>query len=197
MDNAKSVTVFGIDLPYGLLLATGALILWLPFWNSLHFGQITPILTALLAFGIGSRAFSRGVLVGLVATLKPTYVFLIPSIMIGFGWNAVLGIVLGLSINLVDIRETMTYLVIIPDMHENKGFAGTILVNALGKEFAAFLGLLLSSVISWWKRGMEEGYVLSIGIVTVCTALWYHSYTPIIIPVLFYALKWVEGKKGE
>jgi hypothetical protein len=53
------------------------------------------------------------------------------------------------------------------------------------------LTCLASLLVAWRCRNREIAYILLIGIATIGTALWWHSYTPLIIPICYGIGAWL------
>jgi len=195
MDDSQRDGVRLWRVPVGAVVAAVLTVCWLPFYDAVVHGQITPVLTALLALAIGGKPFIRGFLVGLVAALKPSYVFMIPFVSLSFGLNALWGCLAGASLALIPPGLFLEYVRMLPDLAQRPyGYIG--LVPWFGHDACLPITMLVCLWMAIRWRGQERSYIGIIAVVVLGTALWFHSYTPLIIPVVYGVTKIVEGWVG-
>jgi hypothetical protein len=161
------------------------MVFWIPFYSAIHYGQVTPILTGLLALGIGQTPFKRGFICGLTAALKPTYVLLLPFISLSFGRHAFLGSLAGVSLSAIHPPLLLDYLRMFPSLAE-RGFDAPGLMTLAGPYGSAVLTSAGCLWLAWRWRGKEDSYLLIIGMVTFGMATWWHAFTPLVLPAAYY-----------
>lgn len=163
--------------------------MFVPAHMAIHNGQVTPILCALLAFGMRRAPFTRGLCVGLVCAIKPTFAPLLPFVALAFGPYALLGGAIGASVALFPPSWLMEYLLYAGDI-TSREFPRQTLIYYLGTPAALTITTLLSLYFALFHRGKESTYVILIAITTIGTALWWHSYLPLIIPIAYALGRW-------
>ncbi len=184
------------SIPYVVLCPFLAAIFWIPAYFAIHVGQITPLLTLLFAVGIGRSPFVRGLIVGFVSAIKPTFGLMLPFLPISFGWKSAFGIVVGVLPALISPYRFMEYLgkydyianrhYDVPGMIQILGYSGSIAVTSI-----ACLGI----AIRW--RGQEASYIGILAAVVLGTALWSHSYTPLIVPLVWWITVLLDPNPSE
>lgn len=158
---------------------------WLPLYDAIVHGQITPILTGLLALGIGRRPYIRGLVVGLTAAIKPPFALLIPCISLSFGWKALFGCLTTAPLALLPPRLFVDYLHLLPNLTQ-RAYGDIGLIRLLGAEISIPLAVLFSLGIALRWRGTEASYMACIAVTVLGTALWFHAYTPLILPAVYF-----------
>ena len=186
MGTDSSIRVWVYSIPVWLCGVFLAGTFWAPAHYAIHNGQVTPLLCAILALGMGRKPLFRGVCVGLVCAVKPVFLPLVPFVSIAFGWSCALGIVLGGSVALFPPSWSMEYSIYIRDIAE-RPYSWASLINHIGTTASMVIISIPSLYLSLFHRQKESTYVLLIAITTIGTALWPHSYTPLIIPICYYA----------
>ncbi|MBN2328708.1 MAG: hypothetical protein JXR73_16320 [Candidatus Omnitrophica bacterium] len=172
-------------LPGGLLVSVILAVFWLPFYDAIVHGQVTPILTGILALGMGRTPFQRGLLVGLAAALKPTFVLLIPFVSLSFGWSALGGCLLTASLGMLPFHLFADYIGLLPELTQ-RAYGDIGLMRLLGAPVAIPCAMAVCLWISVRWRGKEESYMGIIAAVVLATALWFHAYTPLVLPAVFF-----------
>ena len=157
---------------------------------------MTPLLCGILAAGMARRPFYRGLAVGITSAIKPTFGLLIPFVGIAFGPWALLGGVIGFLPAVIHVPWFFEYLRFMPEVSE-RFFACPSLVRYLGATGSLALTSILCLVTSVIWRHRESTYVVLIGIVTVGTALWPHSYCPLVIPICYVIGYWSRSEPAE
>ncbi|MGC9329878.1 MAG: glycosyltransferase 87 family protein [Candidatus Hinthialibacter sp.] len=175
-------------LPGGLLVSVIFAVFWLPFYDAAVHGQVTPILTGILALGMGRTPFQRGLLTGLAAALKPTFVLLIPFVSLSFGWRALGGCLLTASLGLLPLHLFADYLELLPEL-TRRAYGDIGLVRLLGARVSIICAMAASLWIALRWRGKEESYMGIIAMVVLSTALWFHAYTPLVLPAVYFSSK--------
>jgi hypothetical protein len=165
--------------------------LWYPAHISVHNGQVTPLLTGLLALGMARPPFWRGLCVGLCCAIKPTFLPMAPFAAIAFGPYAALGILAGGCGALLPPSWFVEYLHFVPEI-SSRTYGPYTLMYYLGTPVCMFLIAAPSLVVALTRRHCESTYVVLIGITTIGTALWVHSYTPLVLP-LCYGIGYYAG----
>lgn len=160
------------------------ILFWYPVYESLHQGQITLALTALLAAAIHRDAFWRGVLVGLVVAVKPTFALLLPFVAFLFGWRSIVGMIIGLLPAVLAWNWFWEYITLFPKISQ-RAYLMPSPAGLIGVMPSALLSCIISAFIVWKVEDKEMAYLSVIGVISVFTALWIHSHTPAILPVLY------------
>ena len=169
--------------------------IWLPAHDAVHYGQVTPLLCGILAAGLGRKPFYRGLAVGLAAAVKPTFGILIPFVGVAFGPPALCGGILGALPAVIHVPWLIEYLRFLPEVSQ-RFFASPSPVGFLGPIVSIAVTSVLCLLVAVLRRNRESTYVTMIGIATVGTALWPHSYCPLIIPIC-YAIARVSGNSRQ
>ena len=193
MDSHRDHCIRVCRVPVWLAGSAVAAAVWLPAHDAFHYGQVTPLLCGILAAGLGRTPFWRGLLVGLATAIKPTFGILIPFVGIAFGPMALVGGILGALPAVIHVPWFMEYLRFLPEVSQ-RFFACPSPVRYLGPVGSVAVTSLLCLAVALMRRNRESTYVTLIGIVTVGTALWPHSYCPAIIP-LCYAIGRMAGNE--
>ncbi len=191
MDSNEHNRVRLWSVPRRTVIAVALAVFWLPFYEALVHGQITPVITCILALGIGRRPFLRGFLVGLAAALKSPFAIMIPFISISFGWRALLGCIAGASLALIHPPLFLEYLDLLANLAE-RPYGDIGLVRWLGLEVCLPLTMAVCLIASIRWRETEASYMAVIAAVVIGTALWFHSYTPLVLPVIYFVNKAVD-----
>lgn len=160
------------------------ILFWFPVYESLHQGQITLVLTALLAAAIHRTPFWRGLLVGLVIAIKPTFGLLLPFIGYLYGWHCMIGMLIGLLPAVITLNWFVEYLFLFPTIAQ-RDYLLPSPAGVIGVVPSAVISCIITAWIVWRVKDKEWAYLLVIGVVSIGTALWVHSYTPVILPVLY------------
>lgn len=188
MDDSQRCSVRVWSLPGGLAAAVVLGVFWFPFYDAIVHGQITPILTGILALGMGRKPFARGLCVGLAAALKPPYALMIPFISISFGWRALIGCLITASLALIPPSLFLDYLRLLPEL-TGRDYGDIGLVRLFGARTCILAALPVCSFIAWRWRGSEESYLGILAVVVLCTALWFHAYTPLVLPAVYFGTR--------
>jgi len=167
---------------------------WLPLYDAIVHGQITPILTGLLALGIGRKPYIRGLVVGLTAAIKPPFALLIPCISLSFGWMAFWGCLTTALLALLPPRLFIDYLHLLPNLTQ-RAYGDIGLIRLLGAEISIPLAVLFSLGIALRWRGTEASYMACIAVTVLGTALWFHAYTPLILPAVYFTAQTIRRWK--
>ncbi len=194
MDSCERHRVRVWSVPVGLVVAAVFMAGWLPLYDAIVHGQITPILTGLLAFGIGRKPYIRGLVVGLTAALKPPFVILIPCISLSFGWKAFFGCLTTVPLALLPPRLFIDYLHLLPDLTQ-RAYGDIGLIRLLGADACIPLAILISIWIAIRWRETEVSYMACIAVTVLGTALWFHAYTPLILPAVFFTTQAIRRWK--
>ncbi|MGI6454812.1 MAG: glycosyltransferase family 87 protein [bacterium] len=184
MENTEHHRVSLWCLPSRLVWLVLITVFWVPFYSAIHYGQITPIITGILALGIGQKPFVRGLLVGLAAALKPTFALLLPFVSISFGWYAFAGCLAGASLSLIPPDLFMDYVRVFPKLTE-RGYDAPGFISIFGVYGSVIIVSVICLYFTWLWRGREKSYMAFIAADVIGTATWWHAYTPLIIPVIF------------
>ena len=185
MDNSRSSSLRVFRIPVWLAGTTLAAVIWIPAHDAFHNGQVSPLLCGILALGAARKPFYRGLAVGFVAAIKPTFGLLIPFVGVAFGPMAFLGGVLGFLPAIVHVPWFIEYLRFMPEVSE-RFFACPSPVKYLGTTGSLALTGILCMFVSVRYREQESAYMALIALVTIGTALWPHSYTTLIVPLCFW-----------
>ncbi len=173
------------------------ILFWFPVYESLHQGQITLVLTAMLAASIHREPFWRGLLAGLVTAIKPTFGLLIPFMAYLFGGRCLLGVITGLIPALLAWSWFVEYVMMFPTIARHD-FLLPSPAGLIGVIPSALISCFVCAVIVWKVKETEWAYLLVIGVVSIGTALWVHSYTPVILPVLYGLNRfWKESENDK
>lgn len=167
-----------------IFYSLAVILFWYPVYESLHQGQITLVLTALLAAAIHRDAFWRGLLIGLVVAIKPTFILLLPFAAFLFGWRCVMGMMFGILPAVIAWDWFIEYVKLFPKISQ-RDYLMPSPAGLIGVMPSAVLSCILSGIIVWRVKEKEWAYLLVIGVISVCTALWIHSHTPAVLPVLY------------
>ncbi len=184
MDSNRNRSLRVWCIPVWLAGCAIAASIWLPAHDAVHYGQVTPLLCGILAVGMGRRPFYRGLAVGITSAIKPTFGLLIPFVGVAFGPWAFLGGCIGCLPAVVHVPWFVEYLRFMPEVSD-RFFACPSPVKYLGTTGSILLTSFLCLVTAVMYRHRESTYVALIGIVTVGTALWPHSYCPLVIPICY------------
>jgi len=188
MDSNQHSGVRLWSVPRRTIIAIVLAVFWLPFYEAIVHGQITPIITGILALAIGRGPFIRGFLVGLTAALKSPFAIMIPFVSISFGWRALLGCIVGASFALIHPSLFLEYLNLLANLAE-RPYGDIGLARWLGLDVCLPLTVVICLIVSIRWRGTENSFMAIIACVVIGTALWFHSYTPLILPVIYFANK--------
>lgn len=191
MDGSQRCGVRVWSIPGGLAVSVILGVFWFPFYDAIVHGQITPILTGILALGMGRNPFVRGFCVGLVAALKPPYAIMLPFVAVSFGWRALLGSLLTASLALIPPSLFFDYLRLLPELTE-RGYGDIGLVRLFGARTCLIAALPICLFITLRWRGKEESYLGILTAAVFCTALWFHAYTPLVLPAVYFTTKIVN-----
>jgi len=194
MDDRRNRRVWVCRLPVWVLGTILLTAFWIPAYDAFHYGQVTPVITGILAIGLGKKPFYKGLAVGLAAAIKPTFILLAPFIAIAYGWTALLGSALGVLPAVVYVPWFIEYLHTIPRF-SGRYFAHNSIIHFLGYPGSIFLTCVLCLFVSLRAKNEETAYPALIGIATVGTALWWHSYCPLIITILFFANRLIRRQE--
>jgi hypothetical protein len=196
MVNLKRYLLSEWSIPVWVLCVSFILVIFDPAWSAVHFGQITPLIAGILSLGMipGKKSgVVKGIVVGIIGSLKPTLFMLAPFVGITYGWRCILSMGITSLILLFLIPSYMLeYLEVIRFIADEKEFAGTFVVNLVGFKNAVILGSVVSLIISVAFRKKEWIYPVLIGITTICTALWYHSLCVAMIPLVYFLVTGVK-----
>jgi len=188
MDHHQSGRLWVLHLPRGPFWTIVIALFWYPVYESLHQGQITLVLTALLAAALERTPFTRGILLGFVTAIKPVFVLLLPFGGLLFGWRCVVGMLIGLLPAMMAWPWFVEYVILFPKIMNNN-FASPSPAGILGAVPSAIVSCIINLFIVWKVECKEWAYLLNVGVVSIFTALWIHSYTPVILPIIFYLNK--------
>ena len=145
---------------------------------------MTLLICGILAAGLGRQPFYRGLWVGLACAIKPTYGILIPFVGIAFGPVALCGGILGALLAVIHVPWFTEYLRFLPEVSQ-RFFAFPSPVRYLGPAGSLAVTSILCLLVAALRRHRESTYVTLIGIATIGTAMWPHSYCPLIIPICY------------
>ncbi len=179
-------------VPVWIIVTVVLAVFWMPFYDAIVHGQVICIITGILALAIGRKPFVRGLFVGLAAALKPPFALLIPFVSVSFGWYAFWGCVITASLAWIPPDLFIDYLSLLPDLAE-RPYEDIGLVRLLGKDISILLALGICVWITIRWRGTEKSYMGFIAAVVIGTALWFHSYTPLVIPVTYWITRSVQS----
>jgi hypothetical protein len=200
MDGSQRGGVRVWSVPGGLAVSVVLGVFWYPFYDAIVHGQITPILTGVLSLGMGRKPFVRGLCVGLVAALKPPYALMIPFVAVSFGWRALLGSLLTASLATIPPALFLDYLRLLPELSK-RAYGDIGLVRLFGAQTCLIAALPICLLIALRWRGSEKSYLGILATTVFCTALWFHAYTPLVLPAVYFTSailnKYLPGECGN
>lgn len=196
MDNHQSGRVCLCRIPRPLYWTLIIAVFWFPVYESLHQGQITLPLTALLAVGMGRSAFIRGLVVALVTAIKPTFCLIIPFLPLIFGQRAIYGAMLGIIPVLIPPEWFMDYLTNLPRIM-SRPYEQPSLAGAIGMGPSIIIACIINLVIVWKVKDKEAAYTLVIAVSSSVTALWIHSHTPAILAAIYLLNRYAPFERIE
>jgi len=196
MDNPQSGRVWLCRIPRPLYWTLIIAVFWFPVYESLHQGQITLPLTALLAVGMGRSAFIRGLVVALATAIKPTFCVIMPFLPLIFGHRAVYGAMLGIIPAFLPPEWFMDYLTNLPRIMGHE-YSQPSLAGVIGMGPSIIIACVINLLIVWKIKDQEAAYTLVIAVSSSATALWIHSHTPAILAVIYLLNRYAPYEKIE